>query len=100
MSDNPNSNKGFCLDNYAQCNRCKKRACNSEHVQFEKKMSCIKCNPDEKSNCNVIDESTTAIECATTTLGYTNECYIYQEQSGATKLSNYNYAPVNHYEPC
>lgn len=99
MSDNPNSNKGFCLDNYAQCNRCKKRACNSEHVQFEEKMSCIKCDPDENSNCNVIDESTTAIECATTTLGYKNLCYTYQKGSVSHRGCLYE-APENIFNEC
>lgn len=99
MSDNANSNKGFCLDNYAQCNRCKKRACNSEHVQFEKKMSCVKCNPDENSNCNVIDESITATECAATTLGYKNLCYTYQSGNVSHRGCLYE-APKNIFIEC
>lgn len=81
MSDFGSNGRQFCIQNYAQCNLCAKRACNSHPLEFEKKLSCIKCDPDKNSNCNVIDDNTKAIECAPTTLGYTNECYIYQEGS-------------------
>ncbi|XP_055308419.1 uncharacterized protein LOC129572481 [Sitodiplosis mosellana] len=78
MSDISSAGRDFCLKNYAQCDRCNKRACNSEQVRFEEKISCVKCNPDENSNCNLIEENITAIECAPTTLGYKNLCYTLQ----------------------
>lgn len=79
MSDYPNPSKDFCYDNYAQCKRCKKRACNSNRVEFEEKISCVKCTPDKNSNCNVVDDSAKAKECAPTTIGYKDMCYTFQK---------------------
>lgn len=81
MSDSTNSNKDFCLEHYAQCNRCKKRACNANPVEFEKKLSCIKCIPGENSNCNNIDDDVNAIKCIQTTLGYINKCYTFHKEN-------------------
>lgn len=79
MSDYDNLNRDYCIQNYAQCNFCKNRACNSNHVEFEEKISCVKCTPDENSNCNVIDETATATECAQTAVGYKDMCYTLQK---------------------
>lgn len=74
MSD-ADENVDFCLKNEKQCQRCSKRACNANLLEFEKKLSCIKCTPDENSNCNVVEDTTSATECAPTALGYKNRCY-------------------------
>lgn len=79
MSDVGSSNLAYCLKNNAQCTKCAKRACNEKSVQFEKKLSCVKCTPDKNNDCNVIEENTKATECTPTTLGYANGCYVYQK---------------------
>lgn len=81
ISDLATDGIDFCMQNFAQCNICARRACNSHQLEFEKKLKCVKCDPDENSNCNVIDEKVKATECARTTLGYKNECYTYQNGS-------------------
>lgn len=81
MSDFKSEGREYCIQNFAQCNICSKRACNSNPLEFEEKLSCIKCDPDENSNCNVIAENATATECTRTILGYKNECYTYTKRN-------------------
>lgn len=87
MSDSKSNPTGisYCDAFLEQCHRCSKRACNTHKVEFEPKLSCIKCTPDDKNNCGVIPEGTKAIECAPITLGYKNACYIYQNGSAFTR---------------
>lgn len=99
MSDFSTYGREFCMQNILQCNICPKRACNSNPLEFEKKMSCIKCEPDENSNCNVIDESVKATECAPTTVGYTNECFTYQNGSVSRRGCLYE-APPDIFSEC
>lgn len=99
MSDYGKDGRDFCVQNYAQCNICSKRACNSHPLEFEKKISCVKCDPDENSNCNVIDDNKKATECAPTTAGYTNECYIHREGSVSRRGCLYE-APEEIFSQC
>ncbi|XP_031624827.1 uncharacterized protein LOC116341726 [Contarinia nasturtii] len=78
MSDEDKVGKDFCSMNFAQCHTCSGRACNSNLLKFETAISCVKCNPDASSDCNLIDENIEAAECAATTFGYKNACYIYK----------------------
>lgn len=81
MSDPNETGREFCMQHIEQCKKCSKRACNSQSLEFEKNISCVKCTPDKKTNCNTVDKDITAIECAQTTVGYKNACYIYQNDS-------------------
>lgn len=81
MSGPEKIGRDFCLQNVAQCKKCSKRACNAQPLEFEEKISCIKCTPSEDNDCKTIDQNTTAIECDRTTRGYKNACYIYQNGS-------------------
>lgn len=54
-------------------------------MEFEEKLSCIKCNPDENTDCIVVDEHTNATECTPTTIGYNNTCYTYQNGSSSVR---------------
>lgn len=99
MSDIGTDGRDFCIQNFAQCNICPNRACNANPLKFEKKLSCIKCVPNENSNCNVIDENAKATECARTTVGYTNECYTYQSGSVSHRGCLYE-APANIFSEC
>lgn len=82
MSDVDSPGRQFCLEHFHQCERCPKRGCNVHTLKFEKKLSCIKCNSTVgDDDCNKVDENSKPTECSSTTLGYTNECYIYQMQN-------------------
>lgn len=73
--------RDYCTNNPIQCSTCKKRACNDNSLTYEVKFSCVKCNPKKDDNCDIIDKNITAIECAPTALGYSNQCYTYQKEN-------------------
>lgn len=79
MSDVDSEGVGYCKHHDHHCEKCPKRACNTNLMKFDKKISCFKCNPTENDDCDKIAENSTATECAGTALGYKNECYIYQK---------------------
>lgn len=85
MTDPIENGRDFCIKNPEHCIRCKDRACNSQKLEFEKSLSCIKCTPNENNNCNSIDKNTTAIECARTVVGYKNVCYTYHTEQTITR---------------
>lgn len=99
MSDYGSDGRDYCIQNFAQCHICPNRACNSNPLEFEEKLSCVKCEPDENSNCNVIDENLKATECAATPLGYQNECYIYRNGSQSRRGCLYE-APERVFNDC
>lgn len=84
MSDPGQSGRDFCDENVAQCMKCSKRACNSQPIEFEKNLSCIKCTPD-KNKCNTVSEDTKAVGCTPTTIGYKDACFIYQKGNDAIR---------------
>lgn len=90
----------FCIHNSAQCSTCAKRACNDLSMSLEEKFFCVKCNPNEESNCNIVDEKTAAAECAPTTLGYKNECYTHRKLGGVTHRGCLFEAPEEIFDEC
>lgn len=85
MSDPIDNGRDVCMNNPEQCMRCKDRACNSQGLEFENPLSCIKCTPNENDNCNNIDKNTTAIECTKTVKGYKNYCYTHHNEQKTTR---------------
>lgn len=85
MSDTEDSGRNMCIENDAQCSKCAKRACNSQSVEFENPISCIKCSSDNDTNCSIVHENTTAVECARTTIGYGNVCFIHKHDNVITR---------------
>lgn len=99
MSDLGTDGRAYCIENFAQCNICSSRACNSNPLEFEDKLKCVKCGSDENFDCNVVDDSVTATECAPTTMGYENECYIYYDGSVTRRGCLYE-APADIHSEC
>lgn len=99
MSDDDDFGKAFCERSSENCKKCSNRACNANLLELATNFSCIKCNPSEHSDCNAIDESTTAIECAPIASGYKNECYTYRDDNVSRRGCLYE-APDDIFNEC